>query len=649
MLLISKPFSSARAVSYHWEDITAKEQSDWSARTEVRSQWQGRLAESFGLKGAVDYESFVRLSLGQDPRTGEQLVRRLPAREYPNADDRTVKTIGHRAGWDASFSAPKSVSLTALVGGDNRVREAHAASVAAALEQLERYTMAGIRSNHNHPPEQAGRFVTAKFEHDTARPVDGYSAPQLHTHVVIFNITQSDDGAFHCVESRGLFASQHFATAIYRSELTCRLRQIGYEMKAGRSGAPEVDGYTREYLDASSPRTWQIHENLERSGYRGRQAAEIASYMTRNPKQVRSLADVIEAHRRLASEFGNQANAVVNAARLRVHSPAKEVDPRQRAYEAVAFACRRNFERRAVVDERVLVGDALRRGMGETTYPLIRAELEARLSSGAILTAARPSAAARQFGPPVMTAAEREILQQVRGKQNWVEPVTTRVEALRISDRHPDLTPTQRNAVEDVLSCPNRIQGIQGCRGIGKVATLSAVCSAVETQGYKVQGLAIHSRATRQLCQAGIEAGTLLDFLASSGAHAIGPEGKRFYFVDESSLRGTAQMGEFLRQLGPHDRVLLIGDSRPHQGADALRPFEQLQRAGLRTASLDEDPAEGGAALKRAVPLGSASLSLANESFLNSPVKLAAKVDSQVSASPSLKRGAIPPGLEFGL
>ncbi len=93
----------------------------------------------------------------------------------------------HRAGWDATFSAPKSVSLTALVGGDERVREAHRESVRAALTELERYTQARICNVH--APATTGKFVAATLEHDTARHVGGYAAPQLHTHAVIFNVT----------------------------------------------------------------------------------------------------------------------------------------------------------------------------------------------------------------------------------------------------------------------------------------------------------------------------------------------------------------------------------------------------------------------------------------------------------------------------
>ncbi|PYU38526.1 MAG: hypothetical protein DMG54_29875 [Acidobacteria bacterium] len=78
-------------------------------------------------------------------------------------------------GWDATFSAPKSVSLTALVGGDERVREAHRESVGIALDELERYVQARIGGNL--PAETTGKWVATKFEHDSARPVDGYAAP----------------------------------------------------------------------------------------------------------------------------------------------------------------------------------------------------------------------------------------------------------------------------------------------------------------------------------------------------------------------------------------------------------------------------------------------------------------------------------------
>ena len=315
MLTISKPLSASQAQTYHEKEFTSPDQSYWNQGQTVQGEWHGKLAEKFGLAGAVGADEFARLSEGQHPATAEQLVQHRQSHTYQNAEGKTVTSVEHRAGWDATFSAPKSVSLTALVGGDDRVREAHREAVTAALNELERYTQARIGGNH--PAETTGQFVAAKFEHDTARPVDGYAAPQLHTHTVIFNMTEREDGSFRALQPQGLFDSQQFATAVYQSELMYRLRNLGYEIEPGRSGAPEIKGYSQEYLDASSPRSQQIREYLEKTGHEGPEAAQIAAHSTRDKKEILSPAEVFAAHRQLAAEFGHQPDKVVAEARAR--------------------------------------------------------------------------------------------------------------------------------------------------------------------------------------------------------------------------------------------------------------------------------------------------------------------------------------------
>jgi conjugative relaxase-like TrwC/TraI family protein len=599
MLTISKPLSSGQAQTYHGKEFTAQEQNYWSQKGEIRGEWQGRLAARLGLAGEVSSSDFARLSQGQHPETGEQLVRQRSSYEYQGIDGKTVKTMEHRAGWDATFSAPKSVSLTALVGGDDRVRDAHRESVRVALEQLEQYTQARIGGNH--APETTAKFIAAKFEHDTARPVDGYVAPQLHTHAVIFNMTERENGQFRAVQPQSLFASQQFATAVYQSELTYQLRQLGYEIAAGRSGAPEIKGYTQEYLDASSPRSQQIRAYLERTGRTGSEAAEIAAHSTRDRKEIHSPAEVMAAHRKLAGEFGHQAEYVVRAAREREQNQGKPPQTFDRVRESLTFSRDKNFEREAVVDERALLRDGLRRGMGEVTFFEVRANLNARLSAGEFQLVERlGNSPARQFTTARTIAAEQEILRRVAEGQNQVPPALSRPQAIGFADQNPHLNRAQRGVVEDVLSSPDRVQGIQGYAGTGKTTTLSVVRAALETQGYAVEGFAPTSRAARQLAEAGVDTATLQGFLAR-GTNREPSEKKHFYFVDESSLASTNQVREFLARLGSHDRVLLIGDTRQHQGVEAGRPFEQLQQAGMRTAHLDEIVRQKDPALKTAV------------------------------------------------
>src|SRR5271166_5564147 len=317
MLTISKPLSASQAQTYHVREFASQEQNYWSRDQQGHSEWQGRLAEQWGLQGGVGSEHFARLSEGQHPHTEEQLVRRQVARTYEGKFGREVTSTEHRAGWDATFSAPKSVSLTALVGGDDRVRVAHRESVQVALRELERYTQARIGNVHS--PETTAKFIAATFEHDTARPVNGYAAPQLHTHAVIFNLTERENGQMRALQERGFFDSQSYATAVYQSQLTYQLRDLGYEIEAGKSGAPEIKGFTQQYLEASSPRRQQIEEAVARSGYSGPEAAQIAAHNTRDQKAILSPGEVLAAHRQLAAEFGNQADKIVTEARQRAH------------------------------------------------------------------------------------------------------------------------------------------------------------------------------------------------------------------------------------------------------------------------------------------------------------------------------------------
>ena len=77
-------------------------------------------------------------------------------------------------------------------------------------------------------------------------------------------------------------------------------------------------------------------------------------------------------------------------------------------------------------------------------------------------------------------------------------------------------------------------------------------------------------------------------FNADSNRSVYSNPNRRLFLIDESSLTSTQQMKDFLDRLGPHDRVLLIGDTHQHQAVDAGKPFEQLQDAGMRTAQLDQ-------------------------------------------------------------
>src|SRR6202011_2228818 len=198
--------------------------------------------------------------------------------------------------------------------------------------------------------------------------------------------------------------------------------------------------YTQEHLDASSPRSQQIREYLERTGRSGKEAAEIAARSTRDSKEIHSPREVMAAHRKLAADFGHQADAGVRAARERSQHQEKLVNSLDRVRESLTFSRDKNFEREAVVDERALIRDGLRRGMGEITHAQVRANLDTRLASGEFQIVERPhSLPGRQFTTAKTIEAEHEIIRRVREGQNHTEPVFPRPQAIVVADQHPHL------------------------------------------------------------------------------------------------------------------------------------------------------------------------------------------------------------------
>ena len=589
MLTISKPLSASQARTYHAREFAAQEQNYWSRDQQGYSEWQGRLAEQWKLTGEVDADHFARLSEGQHPHTEEQLVRHQVSRTYEGKFGREVTSAEHRAGWDATFSAPKSVSLTALVGGDDRVREAHRESVRVALQELERYTQARI--GNVHAPETTGKFVAATFEHDTARPVDGYAAPQLHTHAVIFNMTERENGAQNGKQMRALqphemFVSQRYITAVYRSELALRLEKLGYELERGKHGQPEIRGYSKEYLEASSPRREQIKDHLREQGIDGAAAAQIAAHHTRDRKELLSPGEVLQRHRELAAQYGHQADRVVALARERGQYQIRE--PEMQAQRALTWARDHVFERSAVGDHRAILETALVRGMGETTYAQVRQEFERRIEAGEFREVSHVGGG-RQYTTAVMVRMEREIVGRMQegNRREYSDPMLVSPQVrIATEDRHPELNTSQRQAVDEIFLSREKVVGLDGIAGAGKTTTLSVIREGAEAEGYRVEGFAPTSRAAQKLGEAGMETSTLQKHLVRGEQPDSGE--KRLYVLDESSLASTRQVHEFVNRLHPNERVLLVGDRRQHEAVEAGRPFAQLQDAGMKTVKLEE-------------------------------------------------------------
>ena len=556
MLSISKPLSAGQAQTYHAREFTSEKQNYWSQDRQGHSEWQGRLAGEWGLKGAVGAEEFARLSEGRHPHTEAQLVRHSVSKTYEGKNGKEITTVEHRAGWDATFSAPKSVSLTALVGGDERVRQAHRESVRVALAELERYTEARIGNVKE--PEPTAKFAAATFEHDTARPVEGYAAPQLHTHAVVFNVTERATGQTRALQPQQLFASQTYATQVYRAELAVRLHGLGYTVERGEYGQPEIRGYTREYLEASSPRREQVKDHLRAEGLEGAKAAQIAAHRTRDRKEQLAPEEVLRQHRELAARHGNQADRVV--AQAREHAHERRQAPEKAAQTAVTYARDHLFERSAVESGRSILTAALDRAMGQATFAEVRREFERRVESGEFRAVEHGAASkngheGRQYTTAETLRMERAILGRLRDGEERTGPEHALVwwkTAEETLGRHMQLNAGQRAAAEQVFSSREKIVGLDGVAGAGKTTTLAVVREGAEANGYAVEGFAPTSRAAQKLAEAGIETRTLQAHLARGQRADTGERRSMWSTRARSPPRGRCMLSldAFIRGTG---------------------------------------------------------------------------------------------------
>jgi conjugative relaxase-like TrwC/TraI family protein len=600
MITLSKPLSASQAKAYHKEEFSNDRDNYYSQGGTIRGEWQGKLAVQWGLEGPVKEEHFERLANGRHPFTNEQMVQHRVPMQYVNEHGKTIKAVEHRAGWDATFSAPKSVSLTALVGGDERIRDAHRESVRIALDEMEHHVEA--RMGGNHTPEVTDKWVVAKFEHDSARPVNGYAAPQLHTHCVIFNVTETNDGRTRALQPRELYKTQQYATAVYQSELASRLKTYGYEIERGKNGAPEIKGYTREYLEANSPRRQQINEHLSFAGFQGAAAAQIAAHRTRSSKLHLSPEEMRQRHQDVAAAFGDQPDRVVHASYERGPQPQEQEEVAKQAQFAVTYARDKNFEREAVADQRDLMRDALQRSLGSATLDTIHEEFQKRERSGEFVQVApQHDSRFQHWTTQEMLDLESANLQFMKAGQQRYQGLASEetIRSMREQGLDSHLSAKQHDAVIEILRSPDQVTGLQGSAGSGKTTSLSLIREAAKQDGYEIQGLAPTTRAARQLENAGIPSTTLQHQLTQgSQSHESTP---RLYVLDESSLASTKQIHEFFERLGSQDRVLVVGDVRQHQGVEAGRPFQQMQEAGMRTAHLDEIVRQQDPVLKQAV------------------------------------------------
>ena len=628
--------TSANAVSYFEKD-------GYYARDDPEhrdaSFWHGAAAEDSGLRAHVLPHEFEDVLDGWVPGT-EIRLGRLREGEHD-----------HRPGWDITFSAPKSVSLEGLVIGDRRVIRAHDDAVRATLDWIEKdllQTRGWDPITRQRPRVAANGMIVAGFRHLASRGGD----PQLHTHCVLANMTRNASGEWRSVEPTMIRRSEKLIGAFYRNELAMRLQAMGMAVTPtliGRVPGFELAGYDRSFLDAFSGRRAEILKYLEEHDlpYNARNA-ETAALRTRAAKKEVGLSQLVPEWRARARAMGlTRDKAVLRPARPvdpvtgkqvppvevpapnlpanelvrlrrapklpplprdpglaelgKAHAPQAStaadlsLAPETGVLEAVARAVDHVSERRTAVPQAEIRAVALGHAPGRYTLEEVDDAID-RLVAGGELIATERKRMDRAFVTLRAVQAERGILAFMRegkGKARALGDAKTVEERLAGSR----LTKGQREAVRTVLLSDDLIVGVQGHAGSGKTTMLREARELLG--GRPILGLAPSAAAARVLGrEAGIPSTTLQWFLTRFGDPSSSREGDRareayrgaVLAVDECSMIDTMRMRELLRIAGDLGvaRIALVGDTAQLRAVDAGQPFRLLQKAGMRTATMDE-------------------------------------------------------------
>jgi DNA primase catalytic core len=568
-------------------EMIQKERGAEYYRMAVESRAEPLLSWAFEAARAEQGDVFARVDAARD--VIEMLQSVPPEKREAFAEDwarylhvpvpersNEKEPVAHRAGWDLTFSAPKSVSLAGLVGGDERIIEAHRAAVRAALQAAEDLVQA--RMGGYAAPQTTGNFVVAAFDHDTARPVEGYAAPQLHTHCVVMNMTEDQTGQARSLQTRELYVAAPMLTAVYQNALELQLREFGYKIERGKNHAPEIAGFSPEYLAAESQRSEQIAAELEAKGMVGAGASSIAAHAGREEKLNLSPAEIKAMHLKKAEEFGNQPQRIVAEASQKRRRELQSDKAMDQATKAVDFARAKLSERSSVFEHHEILTEALRNARGRTGLSQIRAEVERQTAVGEFIPVQhiRPHAPLWRYTTPELIENERACIEKVLAGRATVWQMKP--------EKVAGLNEDQQRVVDFVAASRDQIIGISGKAGTGKTTALRAIRELAEAEGYQTQGLGPTSKATAALREAGLESKTLQRFLVQDTPG----ERKRMFFLDESSLASGKQVREFLERLRPGDRAILVGDERQHDSVEAGRIFGELQGAGMRTETLSK-------------------------------------------------------------
>lgn len=534
----------------------------------TNSSWYGRGAEILGLNGQVSTSEYNNAYQGLD-NSENPLRQRQSGKKY-------------NPGRDITLSAPKSVTLLGLVKEDKAVIAAHDQAVSSTLDYVERnciFTRTG-KGGANHL--QTDNALFAVFQHDDNRNLD----PQLHSHCVIFNQTQADDGKWRSTDNRELYQQKMTIGMVYHHELGRRLQTLGYELNWNRDGTFDVRGYSKSQLKEFSTRQQEIERAV---GNKANAKTKAKACTTTRKDKVHQA----ESQRKELKQVWQQRAEQLNIQHPQAKNRYQQVDNLKDKSKLIDEAIEIVSERQVAFPRHQLLKEALRQSQGE--YRLEDLEREINQSSSLIKI---------NDGRLTTEAAidrEKQIIHLAQNSKDKYSPLAN-IETAHQQAKNLGLNKAQTSALEFFANSRDGVMLCQGDAGVGKTYTVKALKATISLD-MNIRGLAPSAAAASELSKgADIKCQTLDAYLNISIKSLPKDE---LIVVDEAGMISSSQMKNLLeRGKQTNSRILLIGDTKQLAAVQAGSPFKLLQyKAKLPTIRIDKNVRQQNLQLKEVVDL----------------------------------------------
>ena len=529
-------------------------------------------AEFFGLKGLVNSTTFTQLLEGH----------------LPNGINLHRGGSGHRGGTDLTFSAPKTVSMMALIGGDDRLMNAHNAAVSRTIAVAEKYTACRVTLDGITQRQSTANFIVAEFDHHLSRAGD----PQIHTHCVVINATRRQDGEWRTVDNEPFYRIKMMLGALYRAELAREVQQLGYGVRQTHlDGRFELDYFADAQIREFSQRSQQIETWLkEHKGLDRRDAAawdkKFVAVITRDKKTEVDRDYLYQDWQSRSYDCG------IEFVKPDESQYKQLVVSKQEIQSIFDDAIAHISERESVFTREDLWRSLLERGTGTLTFNEIKHEIQKKIASGELIHFDG------LFTTPEIQQFERDILAIEEKGRYSLAPIFSSDEG-RLANQLTGLSIGQQVAVKCVFLSRNQIIGIQGRAGVGKTTLLKKVKNLADGSGLEIYGVAPSASATRELANSGIPSQTIAAFQNKSSKRLTR---NGILVIDEAGMVSTLQMRALLLEAEKTGcRVVLVGDTKQLKAVEAGKPFFQLQANGMHIAEVNQIQRQKNKILRHAV------------------------------------------------